>query len=219
MSTWRRSGRRLVSSDDDRPRWVCPFDGGPKLGEIGTLTNDPPQDPPLMRVLDRLDDTPDMVLSDLSETLAQNRPAVALLGDQTGYTGPARSAVYRWFTDPAERLIYPEADREAFGRLQVSTLRAVTALPEPGTRTPALALVEQLRLRSTEFDQLWQPHEVGLKAARRKHLNHPELGLMELDCQFLVTENRGQALLIFTAVPGTEDHEKPVEPREPERAI
>jgi transcriptional regulator with XRE-family HTH domain len=165
-------------------------------------------EPALMRVLDRLDDTPAMVLSDLSETLAQNRLAMALLGDQSGYTGPARSAVYRWFTDPAERLIYPEADREAFGRLQVSTLRAVTALPEPGTRSPALALVEQLRSRSTEFDQLWQQHEVGLKAARRKHLNHPELGLIELDCQFLFTENRGQALLIFTAVPGTEDHEK-----------
>jgi hypothetical protein len=36
----------LVVSADDRPRWVCPLDGGPELGEVGTLTNDPPQDPP-----------------------------------------------------------------------------------------------------------------------------------------------------------------------------
>ena len=51
--------------------------------------------PALMRVLDRLDDTPAQVVTDLGETLAQNRLAVALLGDQTGFTGPARSGVYR----------------------------------------------------------------------------------------------------------------------------
>ncbi len=165
-------------------------------------------EPALMRVLDRLDDTPAMVLSDLSETLAQNRPAMALLGDQTGYTGPARSAVYRWFTDPAERLIYPEPYRSDHGRLQVSGLRALTAQADSLSRAPALALAERLRAISAEFDQLWQQHEVELKSARRKHLNHPELGPIELDCQFLYTENRGQALLIFTAVPGTADHEK-----------
>ena len=36
----------------------------------------------------------------LGETLLQTRLAVALLGDQTRFTGLARSLVYRWFTDP-----------------------------------------------------------------------------------------------------------------------
>jgi hypothetical protein len=49
-----------------------------------------------------------MVLSDLADTLVQNRLATALLGDQTHYTGLAGSAFYRWFTDPAERLLYPK---------------------------------------------------------------------------------------------------------------
>src|SRR5438105_6597266 len=39
--------------------------------------------PALMRVLDRLDDTPAMVHSDLVDTLAMNPLAVALLGDHT----------------------------------------------------------------------------------------------------------------------------------------
>ena len=42
--------------------------------------------PGLMRVLDRLDDTPAQVITGLAETLLQTRPAVALLGDQTRFT-------------------------------------------------------------------------------------------------------------------------------------
>ncbi len=68
--------------------------------------------PGLMRVLDRLDDTPAQVISDIAETLVQNRLAIALLGDQTRFEGFARSSAYRWFTDPRERLIYPDAEQD-----------------------------------------------------------------------------------------------------------
>src|SRR5918995_6758558 len=52
--------------------------------------------PALLRVLERLD-TPAQVMSDLGDTLVQNELAVALVGDQTQHTGPARSMLYRWF--------------------------------------------------------------------------------------------------------------------------
>lgn len=48
-----------------------------------------------MRGLDRLDDTPAMVQTDLLETLAMNPLAAALLGDLTRHTGLARSGFYR----------------------------------------------------------------------------------------------------------------------------
>jgi hypothetical protein len=51
--------------------------------------------PGLMRVLDRLQDTPAQVMGPLGETLLQTPLAVALLGEQTHYTGEARSAPYR----------------------------------------------------------------------------------------------------------------------------
>src|ERR1700749_1268710 len=76
--------------------------------------------PALLRVLDRLDDTPALILSSLGETLVQNRMAAALLGDRPGYTGLARSDIYRWFTDPAERLRYPAGDRDRQSRAQVA---------------------------------------------------------------------------------------------------
>jgi transcriptional regulator with XRE-family HTH domain len=79
--------------------------------------------PTLMRVLDRLDDAPALVLTDMADTLAMNPLAIALLGDQTRHTGLARSAYYRWFTDPAERLVYPEEDHPRHGRAQAARLR------------------------------------------------------------------------------------------------
>jgi transcriptional regulator with XRE-family HTH domain len=80
--------------------------------------------PQLMRVLDRLTDTPALILTAALETLAQNDLAVALLGDHAQYAGIARSSVYRWFTDPAERAVYPAEDRDRQSRAQVASLRA-----------------------------------------------------------------------------------------------
>ncbi|MEU4595955.1 hypothetical protein [Nocardia sp. NPDC023988] len=36
-----------------------------------------------------------------------------MLGDPSAHHGRARSSIYRWFTDPASRRIYPERDRPA----------------------------------------------------------------------------------------------------------
>jgi hypothetical protein len=41
-----------------------------------------------------------------------------------------------------------------------------------------------------------------------KRIVHPELGLIEVDCQILVAENQAQRLLVFTAPPGTEGAEQ-----------
>ena len=162
--------------------------------------------PALMRVLDRLDDTPAMVVSDLGETLAQNRLAAALLGDQTHFTGPFRSAVYRWFTDPDERRFYPEADHDHQSRVQVSNLRA--SLSRGGCDARAAAIVKRLCEESPEFVRIWERHEVAVRFDDHKTIVHPDLGDIELDCQILSTQNQAQALLVFTAPPDTEDHEK-----------
>ena len=162
--------------------------------------------PALLRVLDRLDDTPAMILSCLGEALVQNRMAVALLGDRSGHTGLARSEVYRWFTDPAERLIYPVDDRDRQSRAQVANLRAAYGVL--GAKSAAGELVRALQRESDEFAELWQRHEVATRFTDHKTLLHPELGPIELDCQVLFTEDRSQALLVLTAAPGTEGHAK-----------
>jgi transcriptional regulator with XRE-family HTH domain len=161
--------------------------------------------PTLMRVLDRLDDSPALVTTDLVDTLAMNPLAVALLGDQTRHTGLARSGYYRWFMDPAERLVYPEETHESHGRAQAARLRAALTA---GSDTPRAArILAELQVRSPEFVRMWELQEVA-RYGDCKTILHPELGRIDVDAQLLYTENRAQTLVVLTTRPGTESHSK-----------
>ncbi|WP_284251704.1 helix-turn-helix transcriptional regulator [Litorihabitans aurantiacus] len=162
--------------------------------------------PGTMRILDRLADTPAQVMTELGETLVQTPAARALFGDETAFTGLDRSVVHRWFTDPGAREVYPEADRAALSRSFVADARAVLA--KHGPRSRAAAIVEALLERSTEFAEIWREHEVHVTHAQHKRLQHPEVGVMDLDCQMMLDPATGHVLLVLTAAPGTESHEK-----------
>jgi transcriptional regulator with XRE-family HTH domain len=162
--------------------------------------------PALMRVLDRLDDTPALVLTDLGETLAQNRLAVALLGDHSQHTGLNRSGFYRWFTDPAERAYYPPEDHEHQLHLQAAGLRAAVSLG--GNDPRAREIVDALLATSAEFAAIWEKHEVMQRFDDHKTLVHPQLGHIAVDCQALFTEDQSQTLLVLTATPGSDAAEK-----------
>ncbi|HWJ86378.1 MAG TPA: helix-turn-helix transcriptional regulator [Cellulomonas sp.] len=161
--------------------------------------------PGILRILDRLQDTPAQVVTELGETLVQTPLAVALLGDQTGYTGLARSTVYRWYTDPGSREIYPVDDQPERGRTFTAELRAAYA--RGGPRSRAAAIVSAL-LPDPEFAAVWAEHDVDDKHARTKRFQHPEIGELTLDCQTLLDTDSGQRLLVFTATPGSPDADR-----------
>nr|WP_203966499.1 helix-turn-helix transcriptional regulator [Actinocatenispora thailandica] len=162
--------------------------------------------PGMLRILDRLYDTPAEIVTELGETLRQTPPGVALTGDLTRYQGPARSIGYRWFTDPDTRRRYAPEDHPFLTRLWVSGLREVATLRGPDSRAAQLAGL--LRARSDEFRRVWDDHEVGLRPREVKHFVHPELGALELTCQTLLDPGQAHALLVYTAVPGSESHHK-----------
>ena len=162
--------------------------------------------PGLMRILDRLTDTPAQVMGSLGETLAQNATAVALLGDESHYTGLARSAAYRWFTDPSTRSIYPTEDHDHHGRVQVSQLRSVLA--RLGPHSAAADLIERLQRISPEFATLWGANEVGIRNSEVKRFLHPEVGELSLYCQMVLDPDQMHTLLVFTATPGTPSADK-----------
>ncbi|MFI6463809.1 helix-turn-helix transcriptional regulator [Streptomyces sp. NPDC050528] len=162
--------------------------------------------PGLMRVMDGLADTTAQVMGPLGETLLQTPSAVALLGEQTQYTGNSRSATFRWFTDPAERERYDPEQHDENSRTNAALLRASTTRDGPGS--PAADLADVLLGVSAEFARLWERHEVGLRWSGTKRFVHPQVGRLDLYCQLLLDPDQGQSLLVFTATPGTENHEK-----------
>ncbi|WAP53723.1 helix-turn-helix transcriptional regulator [Streptomyces sp. S465] len=150
----------------------------------------------LVRMLDLLGDTPALVLSDLSEVLAQNRAAVLLSGDHTGLSGDRRYLVHRWFTDPATRAVYPPEEHEYHARRLVADLRAAAGR-RSGDPT-VTGLVDRLRAASADFRRLWAEHEVAVRRADRKAMLHPRVGRLLMDCETLVTPDQGQLLLVLT---------------------
>jgi transcriptional regulator with XRE-family HTH domain len=162
--------------------------------------------PGVLRILDRLADTPAEVVTELGETLRQTPVGVALLGDLTRHTGPFRSIGYRWFAQPGARDVYLPEDHEFYSRLYASGLRTVMAQRGPGSRAAELATL--LLGTSEEFREVWQRHEVGLRPRETKRYQLPSVGYVELSCQVMLDPAHAHTLLVYTAVPGSESHDK-----------
>ncbi|MFB7247315.1 helix-turn-helix transcriptional regulator [Streptomyces populi] len=193
-------GLRLTPDERDHLFLLAGYRTAPRDLRSGHVS------PGLMRVMDGLTGHAAQVMGPLGETLLQTPPAVALLGDQTRYTGNARSATYRWFTDPAARERYHPDEHDKNSRTNVALLREAVA--RGGTGSAAADLADVLRRTSEEFAGLWERHEVGLRWSDIKRLVHPQVGELDLFCQLLLEPDQGQSLLVFTATPGTESHEK-----------
>ncbi|TQS40135.1 helix-turn-helix transcriptional regulator [Cryptosporangium phraense] len=162
--------------------------------------------PGLLRVFDRLADTPAEIVTELGETLRQTPLGVALTGDTTRYTGPARSLGYRWFTDPETRARYAREEHEFLSRMFASGLRQIATLRGPDSR--AARYVALLLAESEDFRRVWDQHEVGIRPNETKRFVHPEVGDLELTCQHLVDPDQSHNLLVYTAIPGSESYDK-----------
>ncbi|GGM36074.1 helix-turn-helix transcriptional regulator [Promicromonospora citrea] len=163
--------------------------------------------PGMTDLLTRMTSTPAQVITDLHVTLAQNALAVALLGDHSRFQGPDASFVRRWFTDPRARALYPEEEHATQSRAFVADVRAAVAR-RPARDAEARSLVADLRARSPEFAELWEQHDVAVRRADRKRLVHPVLGLLDVNCLHLFSEDGRQRLLWFTPAVGTDTADK-----------
>lgn len=159
-----------------------------------------------MHVLAKLDDTAATVITDLGEILVQNRMHMLLVGDHSHRRGFDRFHAWRWFTDPRTRSNFPAQDWDRMRRKHVADLRA-TAARRSGD-ADVTELVRRLRTTSAEFEQLWNEHQVAVRVSDTKRILHPEVGLIEVVCETLLTTNESQRLVLHLPRPGTDAAEK-----------
>ena len=161
--------------------------------------------PGLLYLLDQLTLVPAQILSDLGDLLAQNAMAEAMFGSACAASkhdhDQDHNIIWRWFNDPRLRAAYPAEEHDYYSRLHVADLRAAVA--HRGADATATALVQRLRTGSEEFAALWDLHEVAVRRRARIKVQHPTVGLVELDSETLLTPAEDQRLLMFTAPPGT----------------
>ncbi|WP_405641089.1 helix-turn-helix transcriptional regulator [Streptomyces sp. NBC_00019] len=162
--------------------------------------------PSVQRLLDRLVGTP-VGVSDAAMTLLVANPMyAALMGDPSGLRGFERNGVWRNFLGAPGRVRHTPEERRAFEAAMVAELRS-TASRYPAD--PQLRrLIAELRAGSERFAELWDAGVVGRLEASRKTIEHPQVGLVTLDCDLLRVEGNDLHILVYSAEPGTEAAEK-----------
>jgi transcriptional regulator with XRE-family HTH domain len=162
--------------------------------------------PGLLHMLDRLTDSPALVVNDVGDVVLQNRMSVAVQGDLASGSGRERNVPWRWFTEPAARQWSPPEDWPQHSRTHVADLRATYG--RRGSDPDVTSLVNDLLAASPDFAALWAEHEVAVRRADAKRSIHPEVGLLDLLCETLTSDVSGQRLVFLFARPGTDAREK-----------
>jgi transcriptional regulator with XRE-family HTH domain len=159
--------------------------------------------PSVHRLLQRLDDVPVAVFDATWTLLSWNRLWAALLGEPAPEPGRTRNLVWRLFTASAEtsRVVRTEEERQASAASAVADLRAVAGRYPADTELQAL--ITDLRRTSEWFAELWESHRVDTRVSDRKTIEHPEVGLLALDCDVLTVAGADLRIVVYTAEPAT----------------
>jgi transcriptional regulator with XRE-family HTH domain len=159
-----------------------------------------PVRPQLKAMLDAMQDLPAIVVDRLSNVLAWNSAATAVIAD---FEDPAQRNLARlYFLDPSSRTFY--ADWESVAEDAVALLRRASA--EYADDAELAALVTELRTASSDFERFWLSQNVQNRSHCPKTLNHPTAGRLTFSLESLqLPGDDGQFVLTYTpADPATE---------------
>jgi hypothetical protein len=155
--------------------------------------------PSVLRIIDRLSDTPVHVSDDRYNVVHANRLAIAVLGDDLIGTNYARTM----FLGGTMRVDDIDGHHDDFRARIVADLRKLlTTSAQPDA---VRALVDELLADSPDFAERWSRADVGSTGRPRKVIVHPEVGRFTVDCDVLSVDDSSLKLMIYTAPPGTPD--------------
>jgi transcriptional regulator with XRE-family HTH domain len=160
--------------------------------------------PGVQRMMDRLTETPVVVLDAAGTQLLANPLYVALMGE---HVGDERNAAWRNFLGTGSRVRHTPESLLELQTKQAAGLRAA-AHRYPADRHLA-RLIAELRSGSELFARLWDSATaVEGPVASRKIIDHPRVGPVTLDCDVLTVAGADLTIMIYTAEPDTEDAER-----------
>jgi transcriptional regulator with XRE-family HTH domain len=155
--------------------------------------------PGIRHLLDSMPATPAYVVDAAYNILAWNQLATHFIGNLAGH---ADRNMIRWtFRWSPDDLMWTDEQFVNFTRATVADLRAGYAR-YPGDPEIERLVTEMLAL-SPLFAEMWAAHEVEVRAPMLKHVNHPQAGPLEFECQVLHIAETGQRLIAYCAAPGS----------------
>ncbi|MBF8188682.1 helix-turn-helix domain-containing protein [Nonomuraea sp. K274] len=109
------------------------------------------------------------------------------------------------FLDPAEQALHPDWENAAAGMVAGFRESVGTDTDDPRF----IELVGELSLASPRFSRLWARHDVEACEGAPKHIDHPQLGGLQLNRERLsIGGTAGQTLVIYHPDPGTDNADK-----------
>jgi transcriptional regulator with XRE-family HTH domain len=153
------------------------------------------------QLLDRLGPIPAYLLDERQDIVAWNRAAATLITDFGLLPPEERNAMRLSLRLWGTLCSAPAGAEGVFTRQSAAQLRAASAR-YPADRVLG-ELVNELAAHSPDFAAGWRDHNVRPIATLRKHLRHPKLGKLELDCQTLLLPGTDLQLVMYTADPGS----------------
>jgi transcriptional regulator with XRE-family HTH domain len=164
--------------------------------------------PSVQRLLDRLSHTPVAVYDAAWNLIVANQPYDALMGQTTSWRGIERNAVWRNLAGPGNRTVQTPGEQARFASLLVADLRMTAARYRADRELKRL--IAELARHSPRFAELWESGEAGSPQDQSRHkiIDHPNAGLIALDCDTLIVAGDDLRIMVYTAEPGTEDAER-----------
>jgi transcriptional regulator with XRE-family HTH domain len=160
--------------------------------------------PGIRQLLDSMRGTPAYVVDAAYNILAWNELATVFIGSPAQWraAGPEDPNMIRWtFRRSAADVCWTEEHFLRFTRATVADLRASYAR-YPGDPVIEAVVTEMLAL-SPQFADMWSAYEVEVRGPVLKHVDHPEAGPLEFECQVLHIAETGQRLIAYCAAPGS----------------
>lgn len=142
--------------------------------------------PRLQRVLDAFEVSPAMIKTATWDIVAWNRAAAVVLTDYAALPVEQRNILKLIFCTPNVRSL--QTDWEGVARLVVGAFRADAA--RAGASAEITRLVDELCALSPEFAALWGDNQVYAHGEGLKRIQHPKLGLLELEYSAFAVDGR-----------------------------
>lgn len=161
--------------------------------------------PGIQRILDRLEHVPALVIDPATTVIAFNRLAEALMGDfGTDDDTLLRNMPRRHFLGgPPSRVVRSAEETAQFEASLVAQLHLASGQYPADPCTASL--IDDLLAGSERFRALWSERPVVPHFTDRKTYDHPEVGLVTVDCDALSVNGSHLRVLAYTAPRGSRD--------------
>lgn len=169
------------------------------LGRLPEQRYSAPDDvtPRLQRVLEALHPSPAIIRTLLWDVLAWNEAASALLADYASLPREERNIMRLVFSSSQAR----RPDQQDIARYLVGAFRADVARAGEGAAEDTKRLVDDLSRLSEDFAALWQETDVYPYGEGRKRIQHPDVGMVELEFSSFAVDGRlDLSMLVFNPV-------------------